>query len=103
MSMFSIYRHGRMALLAGVMTAGLGSAAMAQSGVSLAGKTITATIGFEAGNRVDLYGRTLGRTMARFLPGQPNYIVMNRPGAGGVISMNEWNVKADPNGQSLAV
>jgi hypothetical protein len=72
--------------------------AVAQDGASFDGKTITMTVGFEAGNRVDLYGRILGRTLIRHLPGQPSLVVMNRPGAGGVIALNEWNIKADPNG-----
>jgi hypothetical protein len=81
----------------------LASAAMLASGVaqerpSFDGKMLTMTVGFEAGNRVDLYGRILGRTLTRHLPGQPSVVVMNRPGAGGVIALNEWNVKAEPNG-----
>lgn len=75
----------------------------AQDGVSFAGRTVTATVGFEAGNRVDLYARLLGQVMMRYLPGQPNLIVMNRPGAGGVIALNDWVAKAEPNGLSIAV
>src|SRR6202000_367027 len=43
--------------------------ACAQTAPSFEGKTITMTIGFEAGNRVDLYGRILGRALTRYLPG----------------------------------
>ncbi len=82
---------------------GLAAAATAQDSASLAGRTITATVGFEAGNRVDLYGRMIGQHMARRLPGQPNLIVVNRPGAGGVIALNEWNAKAEPNGLFVAI
>jgi tripartite-type tricarboxylate transporter receptor subunit TctC len=45
----------------------------------------------------------LGQTMMRYLPGQPNLVVLNKPGAGGLVSLNEWNAKAEPNGLSLAV
>jgi len=83
--------------------AGLAAAAAAQPAISLAGKTITATIGFEAGNRVDLYGRLLGRSLVKSLAGDPAMIFINRPGAGGVIALNEWSAKAEPNGLFLAI
>ncbi len=41
--------------------------------------------------------------MEHYLPGQPNFIFMNRPGAGGVISLNEWVVKAPPDGLQIAI
>ena len=77
--------------------------AAAQDNAAFAGKTITASVGFEAGNRVDLYARTLGQTMMRYLPGQPNLVVLNRPGAGGVVALNDWNAKAEPNGLYITV
>ena len=77
--------------------------AAAQDSTPFAGKTITASVGFEAGNRVDLYARLLGQVMMRYLPGQPNLIVLNRPGAGGVVALNEWNAKAEPNGLFITV
>ena len=90
-------------ILAGCAIAGLATPARAQDSVSFAGKIITATVGFEAGNRVDLYARILGRTMEHYLSGQPNIIIVNRPGAGGVISLNEWAFKAEPDGLSVAI
>src|SRR5438094_688049 len=71
--------------------------------VSFAGKTINMTIGFAAGGGVDLYGRTLGRHITRHLPGNPAFVVQNQPGAGGVVALNEWSRKADPNGLSLTI
>ena len=81
----------------------LASLPAAAQNISFAGKTIAMTIGFEAGNRVDFYGRILGKTLSRYLPGQPATIVMNRPGAGGVIALNEWNAKAEANGLFVTV
>jgi len=71
--------------------------------VSFAGKTITMTIGFGAGGGTDLYGRTLGRYLVRHLPGQPNLIVLNQLGAGGVVALNDWSNKAEPNGLSVTI
>jgi tripartite-type tricarboxylate transporter receptor subunit TctC len=48
-----------------------------------AGKTVTIVIGSETGGGFDIYGRTLARHLGRFLPGHPNMIVQNMPGAGG--------------------
>jgi tripartite-type tricarboxylate transporter receptor subunit TctC len=80
----------------------LGFAARAQQAAPLPGGAITATIGFEAGNRVDLYGRILSRAMSQYLAGRPTFVIMNQPGAGGVIALNGWNSKAEPNGLAVA-
>ena len=48
-----------------------------------AGKTITLVIGSEVGGGFDIYGRTLARHLGRVIPGHPNVIVQNMPGAGG--------------------
>jgi hypothetical protein len=77
-------------------------AAQAQSAAPSLGRTITATIGFEAGNRVDLYGRILGQAMSPHLPGHPGFVIMNQPGAGGVIALNGWSKTADPTGSAVA-
>jgi tripartite-type tricarboxylate transporter receptor subunit TctC len=78
-------------------------AATAQEGPSFAGKTITMTIGFGAGGSVDLYGRTLGRYLVRYLPGHPSLIVVNQLGAGGVVALNGWVAKSEPNGLAITV
>lgn len=75
----------------------------AAADVSFAGKNITMVIGFEAGSGPDIYGRTVGRHLVRYLPGKPGLIVLNQLGAGGVVAMNSWANKAEPNGLSVAV
>src|SRR5512140_1395157 len=70
---------------------------------SFAGKTINITIGFAAGGGVDLYGRTLGRHMAHYLPGAPTVVVVNQPGAGGVVALNEWSKRVDPSGLNVTI
>src|SRR4051812_22914102 len=71
--------------------------------VSFAGKTVTMTIGFAAGSGTDLYGRIIVQHLARHLPGSPRTIVVNQPGAGGVLALNDWTRRADPNGLSLTI
>ena len=71
--------------------------------MTYAGKTITMTIGNAAGSGIDLYGRLLGRHLVQHLPGHPNLIVINQPGAGGLIAYNSWVTKATRDGLHLAV
>jgi tripartite-type tricarboxylate transporter receptor subunit TctC len=48
------------------------------------GKSITLTIGTEAGGGYDQYARTLARHLGRFIPGNPSVIPKNLPGADGI-------------------
>jgi tripartite-type tricarboxylate transporter receptor subunit TctC len=52
------------------------------------GKTVNLVIGYAPGGGYDLYARTLGRHMARHIPGNPNIIVQNMPGAGSLKAAN---------------
>jgi tripartite-type tricarboxylate transporter receptor subunit TctC len=99
----------KVSVLATFCSAGLTALAFASASrpavaddISLAGKTITMTIGFAAGSGTDLVGRTIGRHLASHLSGHPKLIVLNQPGAGGVLALNDWVNKAEPNGQSMA-
>jgi tripartite-type tricarboxylate transporter receptor subunit TctC len=96
---FGIYCAGVVA----IAWAGLGYPAAAKDDVSFAGKTITMTVGFAAGAGVDLYGRMLGRHLVRYLPGHPGLVVMNQLGAGGVVALNDWANKAEPNGLFVTI
>jgi tripartite-type tricarboxylate transporter receptor subunit TctC len=61
------------------------------------------TIGNAAGSGIDLYGRVLGRHLMQHLPGQPSLVVLNQPGAGGLVAYNSWVKKAKPDGLQVAV
>jgi tripartite-type tricarboxylate transporter receptor subunit TctC len=87
-------------VLASALWAGTIHPAAAQGAISSA---VTMTIGFGAGERPDLYGRILGRSLVRHLPGQPGLLVLNKPGAGGVIALSEWTAKAEPNGSHVTI
>src|ERR1700742_3454292 len=62
-----------------------GSRAQSESG---AGSTITLSISSSIGTGNDLYGRLMARHLPRFLPGHPNIVPENMPGAGGVVQAN---------------
>jgi len=57
------------------------------------GKTITVIVGADSGGGYDAQGRLMARHIGRFLPGTPNAIVQNMPGAGSLTAANQlYNV-----------
>src|SRR3954465_13026720 len=52
------------------------------------GKTVNLVIGYAPGGGYDLYARTLGRHIGRHIPGNPNIVVQNMPGAGSLKAAN---------------
>jgi tripartite-type tricarboxylate transporter receptor subunit TctC len=50
------------------------------------GKTLKLTIRSGAGGGYDFYGRLVARHITRHLPGKPRTIVINMPGAGGIVA-----------------
>jgi hypothetical protein len=57
------------------------------------GKTITVIVGADSGGGYDAQGRLMARHIGRFLPGNPNAIVQNMPGAGSLTAANQlYNV-----------
>jgi len=66
------------------------------------GKTITIITGSLAGELFDLYARTVGQFMVKHIPGNPNIIVQNMPGAGHIIAANYVYNIAKPDGLTLA-
>lgn len=91
-----------MAGLAALAVTGASPSAAADD-ISFAGKTITMTVGNAAGSGIDLYGRMLGRHLMQHLPGHPSLVVLNQPGAGGLVAYNSWVKKAKPDGLHVAV
>jgi tripartite-type tricarboxylate transporter receptor subunit TctC len=52
------------------------------------GKTIKVVIGYSPGGTNDLWARTVARFWGKYIPGNPNFIVQNMPGAGTMIAAN---------------
>src|SRR5262249_11850384 len=68
---------------------GFGEEAQAQSVAEFyRGKTITIVVGSDVGGGYDLTARTVARHLVRHIPGRPNIVVENRPGAGSIIASN---------------
>ena len=65
------------------------------------GKTVTIVVGTVAGDLYDLYARSIALFMGKYLPGSPNIIVQNMPGAGHMIAANYVYNVAKPDGLTL--
>src|SRR5574338_269201 len=66
------------------------------------GKTITIIVGTKAGDVYDLYPRMLGDYLTKYIPGNPNIIVQNVPGAASLIAANQVYNVAKPDGLTIA-
>lgn len=76
--------------------ASLPNSALAQDVESaFKGKTLNVFIGSGPGGGYDLYGRLVARFIGKHIPGQPNVIAQNKPGAGGFV-MSQWLYAAAP-------
>ena len=65
------------------------------------GKTITIIVGTKAGDAYDLYPRMLAEFMPKYIPGNPNFIIQNVPGAASMIAANQVYNVAKPDGLTI--
>src|SRR3984893_903667 len=68
-----------------------------------AGKTIQVLIGFSSGGGYDLYGRTLARYLGRHIPGTPQVLPQNMPGAGSLKLVNYLYTVAPKAGTAIGI
>ena len=87
--------------LAAAILAGLGGRAFAQANF-YEDKTIKLVVGFSAGGISDLWGRALGRAMSQYIPGKPQIVLHNMPGAGSMTAANYLYSVAKPDGLTMA-
>ena len=66
------------------------------------GRTVTLVVGFAPGGSYDAYARLLGRHIGRHIPGQPNVIVQNMPGAGSLTAVRNLDANAPKDGTVIA-
>jgi tripartite-type tricarboxylate transporter receptor subunit TctC len=79
-------------------TTGLLLSASASAQDFYAGKTIKIIVGSTAGGGYDSYARLLARYMNKYIPGHPTAVVVNVPGADGIIAANHVYNLADKDG-----
>jgi tripartite-type tricarboxylate transporter receptor subunit TctC len=64
-------------------------------------KTIKIVAGYGTGSVDDAWARLIARYLAQYIPGNPNIIVQNMPGAGAMIAANYVYKVAKPDGLTL--
>ena len=70
---------------------------------SFVGKTVTTAVGFGTGGGYDIYARLVAAHLGNHLPGKPNVVVQNVPGAASVkAAMLVYN-KAPKDGTTLGL
>ena len=77
--------------------------AKAQQQPSFKGQSIKIIVGFTSGGFYDRWSRLLARHMPKYLPGNPEMVVQNMPGAGGLIAANHIYSVAKPDGLTVAM
>jgi tripartite-type tricarboxylate transporter receptor subunit TctC len=68
-----------------------------------AGKTITIVSYGGAGNNYDTYARMLSRHLGKYIPGHPQIVVVNMPGAGGISAANYVARVAPQDGTTIQI
>src|SRR4029453_16174736 len=67
------------------------------------GQSIKIIVGFTSGGFYDRWSRLLARYVPKYIPGNPEMVVQNMPGAGGLIAANHVYSVAKPDGLTLGM
>jgi len=67
------------------------------------GKTLRVIIGYSAGGTNDLWARTVARFWGKYIPGNPDIIVQNMPGAGTMVAANYLFGVGKPDGLTVGL
>lgn len=73
-----------------------------ESAADFSGKTINLIVGLAAGGGYDTYARVFARHYPQHLPGRPQVVVQNMPGAGGVRAATYLYSVAPKDGTAIA-
>ena len=74
----------------------------ASSSVS-GGSTLRILVGFQTGGPYDVHARVLGRHLGRHLPGHPDVIIENMPGASGAIATRHLAIETRADGLTIGL
>jgi tripartite-type tricarboxylate transporter receptor subunit TctC len=86
-----------------IIPPGLSREARAQAEPFYKGKTIRIMVGSTPGGFYDRWARLFARYMGKYIPGQPEIIAQNMPGAGSVIATNHVFSVAKPDGLTVVM
>ncbi len=79
------------------------AAAVAQEDTFFRGKTVSMIIGFGPGGGYDTYGRAFIRHFKNHIPGRPDIVLQNMPGAGGLVAANFLSKSAKSDGTAMVM
>ncbi len=65
------------------------------------GRTMQLIVGYGPGGGYDVYARVLARFIGRHIPGNPNVVVQNMPGAGSLVATNFLYNTAPKDGSTI--
>ena len=80
-----------------------GWSAVAQTADFYKGKSIDMIIGYPPGGSNDVYARLVAQHMGKHIPGNPNIVTRNMPGAGSFLAANHVFTQANKDGTVLAL
>ncbi|MDP2357210.1 MAG: tripartite tricarboxylate transporter substrate-binding protein [Beijerinckiaceae bacterium] len=89
--------------LSKTMLAATAATALMAGAVHAQEKPFNIYIGYSAGGGYDVYGRTLARHINKHLPGNPNVVVNNMPGAGSMRLANWLYNVAPKDGNNMGI
>jgi tripartite-type tricarboxylate transporter receptor subunit TctC len=90
-------------LLCSLLLAGESARLAAQDSNYYQGKEIRIVVGFTSGGFYDRWSRLLARYVPKYIPGKPDMIVQNMPGAGGLVAANYMYNVAKPDGLTVGM
>lgn len=76
--------------LAGCAQPGSDTADPADPAAFFAGKTIEIILPFDADGGTDITARLIAPMLSKYIPGNPSFQVVNRPGGNSILGSNEW-------------
>jgi tripartite-type tricarboxylate transporter receptor subunit TctC len=88
---------------AGLIALGISVPVLAQDAPYYEGKTINVVIRSTPGGGYDFYGRLIARHLGKHIPGNPEVIPVNRPGAGGLVAANYMYEQAPNDGTEILI
>ncbi len=98
---FRSFAYAALALALGSLS-GLGTATVASAKeVSFAGKTVTLLVNYGGGSTTADLFRMFQPFLGRHIPGNPEVIVVTKPGAGGTSAANHLYKKVAPDGLTV--
>jgi tripartite-type tricarboxylate transporter receptor subunit TctC len=89
--------------VAAIFIATTNAAVLAQPKPFYAGKVISLSTFTPPGGSYDTYLRLLAQHMGKHIPGAPNFVVLNQPGAGGIEALNYAGLSAPKDGTFMTL